>query len=284
MWADAREVAAVTDGGALPCPFCGAAVPAAAGACPACGRDLLVCGRYRQRELLGRGGTSLVYGATMIAVAAHADADTLPRLRGRLDVGARLAHLDPACRRVLLRLVEPDPEARYAGARDALADLRDLAGATVAARAPVSTGLLCGVLVLVLAVGLFALDLEHGTAANHFIDRRPAPPTPSARLERDCDGGKAEACLALGLRYGGGNGVEVDPTRSAALFERACGRGLGVACRDLGLAYREGRGVKRDEARAASLWRRLCDGGNVESCGLLGNAAATRTSAMQRQP
>jgi TPR repeat protein len=140
------------------------------------------------------------------------------------------------------------------------------------------------VLGLVLTVGFFALDLERGIPANPLVDGRPAPATPGERLERDCDAGKAEACFALGLRYGAGSGVALDPARAAALFGRACGRGLSVACRDLGLAYHEGRGVTRDEAFAASLWRRLCEGGDDESCGLLGPLAGTRSRAAPGPP
>lgn len=63
-------------------------------------------------------------GATMLFAVTHVEPDRLPRRDQRFDVAERLAALDSAARRVLLRLVEPAPEARYARAEEALRELR----------------------------------------------------------------------------------------------------------------------------------------------------------------
>jgi hypothetical protein len=70
-------------------------------------------------------------GATMLFVVTHLDADDLPRERGRFDVAEHLRALGAATAAVILRMVEPDLERRYASAADALRDVR-------AASAPVA--------------------------------------------------------------------------------------------------------------------------------------------------
>ena len=63
-------------------------------------------------------------GATMLFAVTHVEPDRLPRRDDRFDVADRLAALDAATRRVLLRLVEPSSTARYGRAEEALRDLR----------------------------------------------------------------------------------------------------------------------------------------------------------------
>jgi hypothetical protein len=62
-------------------------------------------------------------GATLLFVATQTDAGDLPRRAGRFDVERRLGNLDPALRKVLMRMVEPAPARRCASATEALADL-----------------------------------------------------------------------------------------------------------------------------------------------------------------
>ena len=70
----------------FPCPTCAATVDfddAAPDACPECGRALVVCGAYRIRALLGRGGMATVYEAVHEPDGARVAVKVLvPRSRG----------------------------------------------------------------------------------------------------------------------------------------------------------------------------------------------------------
>jgi hypothetical protein len=72
--------------------------------------------------------------ATMLCVATHSDVNALPRQGGRFQVEGRLGNLDPRARRVMMRLLEPDPGQRHQNAAEALEELR--AGGSPVALAP----------------------------------------------------------------------------------------------------------------------------------------------------
>jgi serine/threonine protein kinase len=75
-------------------------------------------------------------GMTMLFVLSGATPDNLPRVAGAISAEALCATLEPATRRVLLRLIQPDLQRRYRSAREALRDLQGLFPTTAA---PLST-------------------------------------------------------------------------------------------------------------------------------------------------
>ncbi len=88
----------------------------------------------------------------------------------------------------------------------------------------------------------------------------------TAKLERSCAEGAAEACVSLALLHAKGDGVPKDTARAAVLYAAACDAGRTVACNNLGVLYFNGDGVPKDAARAAALYDKACQGGNARSC------------------
>jgi TPR repeat protein len=73
-------------------------------------------------------------------------------------------------------------------------------------------------------------------------------------LEKQCSGGDATACTALGMAYTFGEHVTKDPQRGVPLLERACrsqnDEVAPRACFHLGEAYRAGEQDATDLQRA----------------------------------
>lgn len=115
-----------------------------------------------------------------------------------------------------------------------------------------------------------------------------------------CHNGDQAACLALGVDYALGVGVERNAERALelyrggcaqkiqiacvlegwaivrdstaknrrghALIEAACAAGESLGCYTLGLAAWSGRGEPKDASRAAQIWRKACGGGDQLAC------------------
>ncbi len=89
------------------------------------------------------------------------------------------------------------------------------------------------------------------------------PPGARRPLERACNGGLAEGCVALGR-------VEwLDPERRAqavARFEQGCALRVAEGCAKAGEAYRTGQGVDRDVVRGLELMEQACQLGEGAGC------------------
>jgi TPR repeat protein len=93
------------------------------------------------------------------------------------------------------------------------------------------------------------------------------------RLSAECNGGNAEKCLDLGLRYADRTKARFDPYLAVPPLTKACEGGLAVGCHSLGILYAAGwghRGVPQNFGRAAELFERACEGGDNEGCLALG--------------
>jgi TPR repeat protein len=81
-----------------------------------------------------------------------------------------------------------------------------------------------------------------------------------AQLERDCDAGKAQACVGLGDHHTRGAPLtEDDWRRAASFYEQGCNLGDRMGCWHLGRIYEHGYGVTQDSARAVLVYQQACD-------------------------
>jgi TPR repeat protein len=81
-----------------------------------------------------------------------------------------------------------------------------------------------------------------------------------AQLERDCDAGKAEACVNLGHRFSfGAYGTTRNPPRGVEFWEKACNLDNGEGCRWFGQ-------LCQDPACTAPAYQKGCDLGNEDAC------------------
>lgn len=89
--------------------------------------------------------------------------------------------------------------------------------------------------------------------------------------QRDCDAGKAPACMRLAAAYDSGLGLAPDEARSQTLFERACELGDYEGCVSLGVQL-DARASTNPEgpARAVDLYRKACDQNVASGCLFLG--------------
>jgi TPR repeat protein len=97
------------------------------------------------------------------------------------------------------------------------------------------------------------------------------------QLQRDCDAGKAQACVDLGdLQVSDFPLADDDWRRAASFYERGCNLGDGKGCRDLGRISEHGYGgAPQDRARAASLYQQACDLGQASGCEMGAELTAT---------
>jgi TPR repeat protein len=88
------------------------------------------------------------------------------------------------------------------------------------------------------------------------------------QLERDCDAGKAQACLDAG-------DLERDANHGAtmiSLYGKACALNDGRGCYHVGYAYQFGNRVLQDERRAMAAYEQGCALGNDGSCAMVKSA------------
>lgn len=98
-----------------------------------------------------------------------------------------------------------------------------------------------------------------------------------ARVQKEAEGGGAEAQYNLGVRYKQGDGVSKDVTKAVEWFQKAAAQGSAEAHEYLGEMYKRGQDVSKDGAKAAELYRKAlelyrkaADQGNAEAQNALG--------------
>lgn len=231
-------------------------------------------------------------GTTLLHVATETPPDQLPREHGRFQFEGRLDELSPELRRVIAKLIEPDPEHRYPNAAAALAELSGVRqqtpiGAKVAAAAdhtpltadapipsdaaPTPTkpsldkakGVDKGKGVAI-AVGLLATVLVV-FALNALDCGKPAC---MKRENQECMAGAAKPCWALGTHYERGKGVKLDLVRAQALYRQSCDRGYAKGCNALGRMLHGGKGGRVDQPGATTAYVTACQGGYHRACQL----------------
>jgi TPR repeat protein len=124
-----------------------------------------------------------------------------------------------------------------------------------------------------------------GDAGRLLLKGPPADPKRArSYLERGCSAkaNYGEACVALGLMFREGTGLDRDPKRAAELFDRACSY-QPMHCGPFARALAEGAGVAKDSDRAAGLYERACssdDEACIAGAELLRGKSADRARAM----
>ncbi len=116
-------------------------------------------------------------------------------------------------------------------------------------------------------------------------DGLAAMPEKSVALyRRGCDHQSGLACSNLGLAYGRGLGVHIDPTKARDGFQAACDLDWGRGCGNLGLMLGAGVGGPVDIAKSLSLLVRGCDLEDGLSCHLLGSRYARGDLGAEHDP
>jgi uncharacterized protein len=121
-------------------------------------------------------------------------------------------------------------------------------------------------------VGRVGLALAIALASGGLACARPkAPKQDAARasLERQakvCDGGSADACFVVAIRFERGLGAPVDLSTSRTAWNRACALGAARACAQLGFRLEHGVPYPQDLSGAARAYRRACDGDDPMGC------------------
>jgi hypothetical protein len=122
---------------------------------------------------------------------------------------------------------------------------------------------------------------REATVPRPIIWASPATAT-LERMRRDCEGGRAGACLGLGEMYRLAQGVTQDLRLAVENYGKGCDKGSLPACHRLGLMYENGEGVTAATAQAIAFYERGCKGGYAASCrqmGTLFQAGATALPA-----
>ncbi len=140
---------------------------------------------------------------------------------------------------------------------------------------PKNKGLLIGIVVLIIAGGVFGtifMQDKKPNQAPRIVQNTVKKVTTEQEVKESniCDNGNVAKCYSQGLQYLNGQGVKQDKKKAMDFFKIACDNDDAKGCSGLGLIYAQGQGVKRDNQKALSLFKKACDGGNMEGCYNLG--------------
>lgn len=100
----------------------------------------------------------------------------------------------------------------------------------------------------------------------------PIAPWQTNLMEKDCGGGKQEACVFLGIALIGGYGRSPDATRGFELLEGTCEKGVELACVALARRLQSGKGKPANPSEAFAVFSKDCALGNRDSCYNIGRA------------
>jgi len=108
-------------------------------------------------------------------------------------------------------------------------------------------------------------------AGGGAVARLPAGASPRLQaMLRDCEAGKADACVTVGSILYGGRGGPSNARLAAQLWSRACDGAKLAGCAPLAEASFEGLGTKLDPACGGRVLAWACDRGDADSCEHLG--------------
>jgi TPR repeat protein len=248
-------------------------------------------------------------GATMLFVATHTDADSLPRKKGKFDVEKDLRNIDADVRHALLKMVEPESAKRYARARDVLKDLEK--GVTSdepkpepkpekpksAARQPLRHPdpfagrsivmliflgirwffvalfkLVWGIVLLIMGVAMIVGVVASMCEKKKSSSYEYSPSRTSWRSEATTYENECDKGKGDSCFEAGWRyGSHKDYDNAVPLYQKGCKLGHAMACNNLAVQYEYGRGgLKEDRHKAAELYDYACGLDNGLACANLG--------------
>ncbi len=85
--------------------------------------------------------------------------------------------------------------------------------------------------------------------------------------KQDCNDGRMQSCIELGILYYTGEGVKQDLKKSQKLFKKACKNRVARGCYYLGFGFlRGGEGIEKSKRKAMLAFGRACNIGSERSC------------------
>ena len=129
----------------------------------------------------------------------------------------------------------------------------------------------------VLAAGVAALwglvfaDTKTETLLSQTVNLVP-PPVFQTPQERACRQGNTNECLAAGIQFHDGEGVDIDLGKAKAFFAKACDGGDANGCYNLAYMLNAGEGGPQDILEAKQKIQLACSYGDRRACSILKSA------------
>ncbi len=89
------------------------------------------------------------------------------------------------------------------------------------------------------------------------------------QLADGCEGGSADACFEVAVRYDDGKGVKQDKQKAAVAYKDSCDKGDLRGCHNLGVMLLDGEGISRNIGTGLRLLNQACEKGQHKSCEVL---------------
>jgi len=141
-------------------------------------------------------------------------------------------------------------------------------------------------------LGLLSLEVAQGSEPVCTVRAQDPTPIPDVdpydsyklgKLQRLARKKDARALNALGIRYGTGDGVALDPVKSFNHYQAAADLGLSTAQANLAYMFLAGEGTASDPTLAFSWARKSAEVGNAQGLEMVGYLLATG-SGVERNP